>query len=134
MRLKSIISIRRAESIKIFSMTFLLLAYLTGTNQFIVNNFLITRASTVLHTPEQEKDPCHRTIYHYEKHPCPHKFHLITGDNCDHSFLFSHSDAVLASHACREFVACECDYTEKLIAIRFDDANKLLPPRSPPAV
>ena len=35
-----------------------------------------------LHTPLQEKDPCHQTIYHNQKNSCHHSTHLTTSPSC----------------------------------------------------
>ncbi len=36
----------------------------------------------ILHSPQQEEDPCHRNVFHHEKKACQHKTHITSFEKC----------------------------------------------------
>ena len=65
------------------SAIFLLLLYFAGNVQFETFHDVVHSFEQSLHTPEQEEDPCHRTIYHeVESDGCDHKTHLTAVEQC----------------------------------------------------
>lgn len=75
----------------------LLVFYIAGTSSLqILHVFTHDHEQAVTHSPEQEKDPCHRWIYHHDAaQSCDHDSHLVasdTGDMCD---LVYHGDQAL---------------------------------------
>ena len=70
----------------------LLVLYVAGnTGSGIVHQLFHTGLSLVLHTPAQERDVCHRAIYHFGKDP-KHNVHLTVSDKTDRCHLLVHAD------------------------------------------
>ena len=60
-----------------------LLFYLASFQVEIIHTFIHANDNTfVLHTPEEEKDLCHRSLFHNEKDACNHESHFIKNLNC----------------------------------------------------
>ena len=57
---------------------FLLFLYITGTiSTDLVHQIIHSHADVELHSALNEKDPCHKVIYHHEKdNGCKHTSHL----------------------------------------------------------
>jgi len=51
----------------------------------------------VTHSAAQEKDPCHRMLYHGETAACDHDAHLIDSDECPMCDVICHVDQILVS-------------------------------------
>lgn len=69
--------------LKMFSGILLLLLYLTGNVQVESFHELFHSFERALHSQEEEKDPCHRAIYHDEKEKgCEHKTHFTPIKKC----------------------------------------------------
>ncbi len=65
------------------SAAFLLLLYFAGNVQFEIFHSIVHSVEQSLHTPEQEEDPCHRTIYHeLQDDGCDHETHLTSIEQC----------------------------------------------------
>lgn len=62
----------------------LLLLYLIGSsNVELFHSFAHDDEILITHSDEQEKDPCHRLIYHSDvKDGCGHESHLVVADKC----------------------------------------------------
>lgn len=75
---------------------FFVVLYVVGTTHIEwVHSFAHEHANGVLHSGEEEKDPCHRSIYHNDiEHGCHHDSHLIVSDKCKMCDLVSHGDYV----------------------------------------
>lgn len=80
------------KALNAFFAVALLLLYLAGnTGSGIVHQLFHGRQSLVLHTPAQEKDVCHRAIYHFGKDP-RHNSHVTVNDKTDRCHLLVHAD------------------------------------------
>lgn len=62
----------------------LLLLYLAGSVHFeLLHVGLHTHDEGILHSAEQEKDLCHRLMYHHDtEHGCNHESHWIAAKKC----------------------------------------------------
>jgi hypothetical protein len=86
---------------------FLMVLYIIGTaQQDLLHAFSHSHHASISHSEEQEKDPCHRSIYHHDmEQGCDHDSHLNVSDKCqmcDHAF---HGDQTFLSHV--DFVTLE---------------------------
>ena len=75
----------------------LLVFYIVGTSSLqILHVFTHDHEQAVIHSPEQEKDPCHRLIYHHDAtQSCDHDSHVGASDTCDMCDLAYHGDEAL---------------------------------------
>lgn len=62
----------------------MLFIYLTGAIQFnILHASFHAHTQEELHSPENEKEACHKAIYHQDQAgSCHHKTHLVAHDQC----------------------------------------------------
>ena len=68
---------------RIFSALLLLLLYLTGNVQVESFHKVFHSFEQALHSSDEEKDPCHRAIYHDSKQQgCDHKTHVTAVKKC----------------------------------------------------
>lgn len=51
------------------------------------------------HSEAQEKNPCHRSLYHQAKNACDHAFHFSQQKQCLLCHLVTHSDQWIAADA-----------------------------------
>lgn len=70
--------------LKAYSILLLVLLYLVGSARIeSVHQLFVQHAAPVLHAQEQEKDPCHRSIYHQERSAdCKHTTHIVDNHKC----------------------------------------------------
>lgn len=88
---------KRQSSILQMLALLLLVFYIAGTSSLqILHVFAHDHEQAVIHSPEQEKDPCHRLIYHHDDaQSCDHDSHLVASDTCDMCDLAYHGDQAL---------------------------------------
>jgi hypothetical protein len=75
----------------------LLTFYITGNAHFESLHQLLHhhRGLAVSHTASEEKDPCHRSIYHDDAtNGCGHKSHIIVSHKCDLCDSIFHHDQI----------------------------------------
>jgi hypothetical protein len=71
------------QPMRIFSALLLLLLYLTGNVQVESFHKVFHSFEEALHSSDDEKDPCHRAIYHDSKQKgCDHKTHVTAVKKC----------------------------------------------------
>jgi hypothetical protein len=98
----SLLAAIRRKAIHGFRTAFavLLLAFfVVGNSQReTIHQFFHSHDHLVSHTEAQEKDPCHREIYHHDKEKgCGHHSHIVVTDECDLCDLIFHTDQILLS-------------------------------------
>jgi hypothetical protein len=83
----------------------LLLLYVVGTSHLdLLYSFVHNHDVIVTHSDEQEKDPCHKLLYHNDvKQGCDHKAHLIVSDKCQMCDLIHHGEKSLLTLATFSF-------------------------------
>jgi hypothetical protein len=88
-----------AHSLRTSLAVLLLILYVAGTSGIErLHQFFHSHDHLVAHSEIQEKDPCHRSIYHNEKDKgCGHHSHLIVTDKCELCDLIFHTDQILLS-------------------------------------
>jgi hypothetical protein len=72
----------------------LLVFFVTGSFPVeLIHSFAHDHQTIVSHSDDQEKDPCHRLLFHNDaKEGCDHNSHLIVSDNCQMCDLAYHGD------------------------------------------
>ena len=90
--------LKRAAS-PVFTLLFLVL-YVAGTSQLeLLHSFAHDHEASVSHTEEQEKNPCHRLIYHHDEGlGCDHSLHLMVSNKCQMCDTICHGDQNLLSN------------------------------------
>jgi hypothetical protein len=90
---------RTAQRLKSLLSVLLLAFYVAGTSQTeVLHQFFDSHDHLVSHSAEQEKDPCHRSVYHLDMETgCGHHSHIVTTDKCELCDLIVHSDEILLS-------------------------------------
>lgn len=115
----------------------LLLIYFAGTSHLeVLHSFYHHHDKSVTHSEEQENNPCHRSIYHFDfdelAKNCGHNAHLVVADKCticDHNVHQDHLLADLAEISFKDFPS------QEFISLSADaDSYSLLHvlPRGPP--
>ena len=124
------------NSLRAFSAIFLLLFYMiSNTSVEVFHQFVHAHDDTAIaHTLQDEKDPCHRTIYHASKdNSCAHE-HLTKIKKCNLCDLISHTDQVVVSFSLNPFNPSY--FSHGLFVIQDWHGNTItgLPSRGPPAL
>jgi hypothetical protein len=133
--LKKILKTYLTNSAKLFAVVILATAYIIGNSPGEALHKLFHNQETVVHTVDQEKDSCHRTIYHQEKEDgCKHKSHISKVDKCTLCHALSHIDQIAISDSTCEFISTDVDITSRIIPHHFSFADTNLPARAPPLV
>ncbi len=88
-----------AHSVKAALYIFLFAFYVAGTSQVEVLHELIhSHNNLISHSPEEEKDPCHRDVYHHDtEKTCDHHSHIVVTDKCELCDLIFYTDQILLS-------------------------------------
>lgn len=84
--------------LRLISIAWLLILYLGGNTQIGFLHQLVhpdELAST--HSVVQEKNACHRALFHGESSGCDHEFHLGKASSCNLSHTLTHSDQIFIS-------------------------------------
>lgn len=124
------------DSLKAFFFLFLLISYTVGNIQVeAFHRHFHAQDNIDTHSFQEEKDPCHRTLYHHEKnYGCKHKLHLKKADKCSLCHIFYHSDQITFSDSSCEFIQSGFIVAEKFISVQLADIDNNLPSRAPPFI
>ena len=78
---------------------FVLVLYTAGTSHLeYLHSMFHGHDVAVTHSDAQEKDPCHRLLYHNDTmQGCDHSSHLIVSDKCEMCDLVYHGDQTMLS-------------------------------------
>ncbi|MEJ1240795.1 hypothetical protein WBG78_21800 [Chryseolinea sp. T2] len=95
--MKVLVSKRQIKnSLRMLSAAAMLLLYVIGTAQTgYLHQLLHPQEATASHSPKQEEDPCHRSMYHGVDTGCRHEFHLAKKHSCSFIHTLTHSDPAL---------------------------------------
>jgi hypothetical protein len=124
------------ESLKVFSAITLLLLYGIGNIPVeLIHEFVHTHYTIVAHTIEQEKDPCHVSIYHANSDgSCDHETHLTKVEKCNLCHLLFHNDHVALSSSATQFTPSFFSNDERAIITFPREIVVQLPSRAPPLI
>lgn len=122
------------EARKVFFAALLLAFYLFGNTGFgILHEFLHLNTSLVSHSPEQEKDACHRAIYHFGKDG-KHHFHITLTGKHDRCNLLLHVDQISLRSFQEISDSSPFFRVDRPVTFRFSDTFSQRPPRAPPLI
>lgn len=123
-----------SQGLKALLAIILLLFYLIGSTPVaLFHQFLHAGENVVAHAPAQEKDPCHRAVYHPGlSNSCHHQSHVVSGVKCDLCHLLIHSDQIVVSISSTAFHGHESVFNEPVIAVHPLGILTYLPARAPP--
>jgi hypothetical protein len=130
---KKILKTYLTNSARILAVGLLAAAYIIGNSPGEALHKLFHNQETVVHTVDQEKDSCHRTIYHQEKEDgCEHKSHVCKVEKCNLCHALSHIDQIVISDSTFEFISIDGEILSKLISLHLSFGDTNLPARAPP--
>jgi hypothetical protein len=115
---------------------FLLTSYIIGTSQLeTLHQFLHSHDHLVSHTQAQEKDPCHREIYHHDNEKgCGHHSHIAVTNKCELCDLIFHTDLIfLARSESQSILFFPVDFVPVLPDV-VSLSQSILSLRAPPAI
>lgn len=131
---KSVRKTNSRKALRAFGAAVLLFFYMAGNTSFgILHQLLHQRQITVSHSPSQEKDVCHRAIYHFGKDP-KHNSHYAISEKDDRCHLLAHTEQILISDPRPERIVPVCAQAQSRIDLQFSGISILLPSRAPPTV
>jgi hypothetical protein len=133
---KSVRNINTRESLKAFFAIIFLLLYVAGNAPVeIIHQFIHANDAHVSHSADQEKDPCHNTIYHVgKKDNCHHDTHLVKLAKCSLCDLIIHSDHVAIVNQSSESVQSYFLINEHVLPGLPHHIALQLPSRAPPVL
>lgn len=117
----------------LLSMTLLVLYVAGNTGSGIVHQLFHTGPSLVLHTPAQERDVCHRAIYHFGKDP-KHNVHLTVSDKTDRCHLLVHADQLAMAIPQQPAVRAAIAFVETLAVAQSAQICIVFSSRAPPLI
>ena len=121
------------QPMRIFSVLLLLLFYLTGNVQVESFHKVFHSFEQALHSSEEEKDPCHRAIYHDAKQKgCDHKTHVTAVKKCPLCHIVPLNEKHIAvSHSFESFSA-PTNFEQLSTSIQVAEVSGGLSARAPP--
>jgi hypothetical protein len=124
------------KGIKPFVVILLLLLYILGTVEIdTFHSALHANDNTVLHSAQNEKDFCHRTIYHQDKkNGCEHKTHFTDLKLCPLCQVTSHSDHFFFVRNHNENPIVNSNYLEAVLIDFETEIACFKSPRAPPVI
>jgi hypothetical protein len=98
---------RIRKGLKAATVILLLAIYIAGgTSCGAFHRLLHQDKSVISHSSEEEKDPCHRVIYHFEKdNVCKHDSHFSVKEKCGQCHILCKSDQITVWISSNESVA-----------------------------
>jgi len=123
------------DSLRAVFAVLLLIFYVAGNIQVeVLHQLFHSHANAVIHSAEQEKDRCHRAIYHEKDDGCGHKSHLTKVEKCNLCHLFSHNDQLTIADSSCEFIGSHSVVNKNLISVHLTGITAHLPSRAPPVI
>lgn len=95
---------------QVLTLLFVVLYICGSSNRELLHGLFHSDNVVVTHTEQQEKDPCHRTIYHFDTaQECDHDSHLFAPDKCSMCDVALYHEHILMPEAeleVTEFPSC----------------------------
>jgi len=121
------------ERFKTFAGLLLLLLYFTANVQVESFHRVFHSLEKALHSLEQEKDPCHRAIYHEVKNEgCDHKTHVTAIKKCSLCHIVPFSDQHAVIRQCSKSTVLPTSFEVVSVLFSWSDSFYNLPARAPP--
>ncbi|SKC81604.1 hypothetical protein SAMN05660236_3983 [Ohtaekwangia koreensis] len=110
---KGILKRERREHVQVL-MLLLSILYIAGSLQFeLLHSFIHRHELVITHSHDQEKDPCHRSIYHNDtQEGCEHDAHLIVSTKCQMCDLAFGGDQTILSYVVSAHGGFSTEYFE----------------------
>ena len=121
------------QPMRTFFAWLLLFLYLVGSVQIESFHEVFHSFEQALHSFDQEKDPCHRAIYHdSKKEGCDHKTHVTAVKKCPLCHLVPLNEKhISVSHVFESFSAPD-DFENFCFSVRIVELAENLCARAPP--
>ena len=121
------------QPMRIFSALLLLFLYFAGNVQVESFHKAFHTFEQVLHSSDQEKDPCHRAIYHDSRQQgCDHKTHVTAVKKCPLCHIVPMNEKHIAvSHSFETFFS-PSDFKEVSFLFSVTEISGALSARAPP--
>lgn len=119
--------------LKSLSAVLLLCLYIGGNTHLGMFHRFFHKDEAANHTSVQEKNPCHRSIYHGQNSGCKHEFHLVKITTCLLCHTLCHVDQIVFNTTAKTAVRCEprrFDFSDQIFP---DSIRSLFSSRGPPA-
>ena len=121
------------DRLKTFSVTLLLLLYVAGNVQVETFHQFFHSLEKALHSTEQEKDPCHRAVYHdSKKEGCNHKTHITAVKKCPLCHVVPLSATHIATNNSFAFIGLPTIFNDLSLSFHVAGTFISLPARAPP--
>lgn len=125
---------RHLERFKTFSVILLLILYFAGNVQVETFHQFFHSLEKALHSAEQEKDPCHRAIYHEAKNEgCDHKTHVTAVKKCPLCHVLPLNEQNISAGRSFESIPLLPLGNKHFLSFQVAEAFLALPSRAPPA-
>jgi hypothetical protein len=122
-----------SERIKPIFAAVLLFLYVLGNVQVESFHQAFHSLEKALHSTEQEKDPCHRAIYHeVTNEGCDHKTHLSAPKKCPLCHVVPFNEQHLAVINSAEPAFLPDEFGQQIIPVEIYGSILQLPSRAPP--
>ena len=118
------------EGLKPFAVILLLVVYIAGNTGY---GLFHEHERFLAHSTEEENDPCHRSIYHFEKNnACKHQSHFSKNEKCGQCHLLCHTDQIIVRSAYTLFVKAVFTIKVVLVFPHLEEIFLYHPSRAPP--
>jgi len=114
----------------------LLFLYITGAiSTDLVHQIIHSHSDVALHSALNEKNPCHKDIYHREKdNGCKHTAHLIKVEKCKHCHILFHADQVTLSATSSKITFHDFVVLTNFMSVTLSGINLQQSLRGPPTI
>lgn len=136
MSLLAVMRDEKARGLKALFYILLLTFYVAGPSGFeLLHELSHSHRHLVSHSEPQEKDPCHRAIYHHDvEKGCGHNSHIVVTDKCELCDMIFHTDQIVLSNSestARQFISTEFAFCSTEFV---STGQSILPSRAPPTI
>jgi hypothetical protein len=123
------------KCLRTISISLLLLLYVVGNVQIESIHQVFHSFETALHSTDQEKDPCHRAIYHEATDDgCDHSTHFTAVKNCPLCHVVPVNESLLVHSSTVGLFVPENVFDEQAISTFNGSITDYLPARAPPFI
>lgn len=123
---------RARDRYKTFSVILLLFLYVAGNVQMESFHQVFHSLEKSLHSYEQEKDPCHRAIYHDTDAGCDHKTHVTAVKKCPLCHIVPFNEQHFLIRNTFETISVPNDFGDYPVEIQTPGIDINLAARAPP--
>lgn len=121
------------KCLRTISISLLLLLYIAGNVQIESIHQVFHSLETALHSTDQEKDPCHRAIYHEATDDgCDHSTHFTGVKNCPLCHVVPVNESLLVDSSILGLFVPTSVFDEPATSIFVGGITDYLPARAPP--